>query len=142
MDGELSSEDAAAVRRHMATCPECRRGFEALLQTDAMIKGMAPVEPSADFDRTFWRKVADLDDRRAGRSWLRTLLTGWRPLLASGLAAGAAAVIFIYNARDTGPSAEEVFIAQNMELLENYDLIDQLDMLEQWDDIESMKEPS
>jgi anti-sigma factor RsiW len=142
MDDELPPEQKAAIRRHMESCPVCRQRYEALQQADAMVKGMKPLEPSADFDRTFWRKVADLEDRATSRSWLRTFLTGWRPVLASGLAAGIAAAIFIYTGQSKGPTAEEVFIAQNMELLQNYDVIDHLDMLEQWDAIETMKEPS
>jgi anti-sigma factor RsiW len=142
MDDELPPVQATAIRRHMESCPVCRQRFEALQQADAMIKGMAPLEPSADFDRTFWRKVADLEDRATSHSWLRTLVTGWRPVLASGLVAGLAAAVFIYAGHGKGPTAEEVFIAQNMELLENYDVIDHLDMLEHWDAIETMKGPS
>jgi len=142
MDNQLPPEHAAAVRRHMATCTTCRKRFEALQQADAIIRSMAGSEPSADFDRNFWRKVADLESRRAKRSWLRPLLTGWRPVLASGMAVGVAAVILFYTSQGKEPSPEEVFIAQNMELLQNYDVIDHLELLEQWDAIETMKEPS
>jgi len=142
MDDELPPEDSAAVRRHLETCPGCRDRYAALMRTDATIKGMAALEPSPDFDRTFWRKVADLEDRGKSRAWLRSWLTGWRPLLASGLAAAAAAVILIYSGQVGGPTPEEVFIAQNMELLENYDVLEHLDMLEQLDAVETMKEPS
>jgi len=142
MDDELLPEQKAAIRQHMETCPVCRQRFEALQQTDAMINGMEPLEPSADFNRNFWSKVADLENRATKRSWLRVLLTGWRPVLASGMAAGIAAVILIYTGQGKGPNPEEVFIAQNMDLLQNYDVIDHLDMLEQWDAIETMKEPS
>ncbi len=142
LDGELSAEQAAAVHRHMTTCAACRQRYEALKQTDALIHGMAAHEPAADFDRTFWRKVAELEDRKAGRAWLLTLLTGWRPVLASGLAVGIAAAILFYSNYDKRPSPEEVAIALNMDLLQNYDVIDHLDMLEHWDAIKTLKEPS
>ena len=143
MDDELPPEKAVAVRRHLETCPVCRDRYAALLETDAMVKDMAPLSPSPDFDRTFWRKIAELEDRRDSRPWRRAWLTGWRPLLVPGLAAAAAAVIiFLYTGQDKGPTPEEVFIAQNMELFENYDVIDQLDLLEQLDAVETMKEPS
>ncbi len=142
MDDELPPEHCAAVRRHLETCPACQRRYTALLRTDAMVKGMAPLEPSPDFDRGFWRKIAELEDRGRGRARFRSWLAGWRPLFASGLAAAAAAVIFIYSAQDRGPTPEEVFIAQHMDLLENYDVIEHLDMLEQFDAIEAMKGPS
>ncbi len=142
IDDELPPADAAAVRLHMETCPVCQGRHAALLRADTMIKTMAPLEPSLDFDRAFWGKVADLEARRERRIWLPSWLPGWRPVLASGLAAAAAAVIFIYSGHDKGPTPEEMFIAQNMELFENYDVINQLDMLEQLDVIGAMKEPS
>jgi anti-sigma factor RsiW len=142
VDGELSPAHSAAVRRHIAACPLCRRRFDALQDGDALIRGMPALEPSAAFDRTFWRKIAELEEHRASRAGLRYLLTGWRPLLAAGLAAGVVAVIFMHGARSKRLSPEELFIARNMELLENYDVIDQMDILEQWDVVENMKEPS
>ena len=142
LDGELSPEHAMVVRRHVDRCPECRALFETLQQTDGMIREMAPVEPSVDFDRIFWRKVDELEEHGRRRSWLRYALTGWRPVLAAGLAAGLAAVVFIHSGHERKPTREELFITQNMELLQNFDVIEHLDMLEQWDAIETMKEPS
>jgi anti-sigma factor RsiW len=143
IDGELSPEQSAAVRRHMDQCAACRRQYDILGQTDAMIQGMADLEPSADFDSTFWRKVADRRERGTGRAWLQVLWGRWRPVLAAGVTAAAAAVVILVAiGGSNGPTPEEVFIAQNMELLENLDIIDQLDMLEQLDVVETMEEPS
>jgi anti-sigma factor RsiW len=142
-DGELSAEQSAAVRRHLDQCAACRRQFDLLRQADAAVRAMAPLEPSVDFDRTFWNKVADWEQHRTGRSWLQVLWGRWRPALAAGVAAAAAAVvIFMAVESHRTPTPEEVFIAQNMELLENLDMIDHLDMLEQLDAVEAMKEPS
>ena len=140
MDGELSQAQQEMLHRHMETCPQCRERFQALQKTDAMIREMETPAPTADFDRTFWRKVADLEDRRTKHPWLRFFLTGWRPVLATGVAAGLAAVIFISTGRDQGLTPEEMFIAQNVELLRNFDVIDQLDLLEQWDAVQTMKD--
>lgn len=143
LDGELSPEQSAAVRRHMDHCAECRRHYDILRQTDIMVREMAPLTPSADFNRTFWHKVAELDERRTGLAWLRVLWGRWRPALAAGVAAAAAAVvIFVAIGVNRGPTPEEVFIAQNRELLEDFDMIDQLDMLEQLNAAEAMEEPS
>ena len=38
------------------------------------------------------------------------------------------------------PSAEEVFIADNLEMLGDFELIQRLDLLENWEAIQSMKE--
>jgi anti-sigma factor RsiW len=143
VDGELSAEQSAAVRRHLDQCHACRRQFDILRQTDAAVRAMAPLEPSADFDRTFWSKVAAWEDRRTGRSWLQVFWMRWRPALAAGVAAAAAsAVIFVAVGNRRTPTPEEVFIAQNMELLENFDMIEHLDMLEHLDAVETMEEPS
>ena len=143
LDGELSTEQSAAVRRHLEQCAACRRQYDLLEQTEAMVRQMTPLTPSADFDRTFWDKMADLDERRTGRDWMRFLWGGWRPVFAAGVATAAAAVvIFVAVGGNKGPTAEEVFIAQNMEMLENFEMIDHLEMLEQMDAVEAMKEPS
>lgn len=142
MDNELSDEDAAAVHRHMEICLLCRQRFENLKQTDTMIQNLAPLEPSADFEKTFWRKVADLENRSKFRFPLRFLLSGWRPLLATGMMAGLAAAIFLYTDHEKRLTQEDIYIAQNMELLDDYDVIDHLDMLEQWDIIDTLKDPS
>jgi anti-sigma factor RsiW len=143
MDGELAPEQSAAVRRHMENCPRCRRQFDILRQTDALVQGMETLEPSADFDRTFWRKVADQQERPSSGAWLRSLWVGWRPALVAGVAAATAVVVISVAIRShKGPTPDEVFMAQNMELLENFDMIDHLEMLEHLDAIGTMKEPS
>jgi anti-sigma factor RsiW len=143
LDGELSTGQSAAVRRHMDRCDACRRQYDLLERSDAMVRGMAPLAPSADFDRAFWQKVADLEDRRTGRYWLQVLWGRWRPALIAGVTAtAAAAVIFVMAGVHRGPTPEEVFIAQNMELLENFEIIDHLEMLEQLNAVETMEEPS
>lgn len=142
IDNELPQEIGAAVRRHMEDCHECQQRFEALQKTDEKIRGMATMEPSADFDRIFWRKVDELENRNKEPSWLISMLTGRRPLIAACAIAALMAIFFIYADYNKSLTSEEMFIAQNMELLQDYDLIENLDMLEQWDNIEAVKEPS
>ena len=142
IDNELPAHHEAAVRRHLAGCPQCRQRLEALQRSDAMLRGLESLTPSADFDRSFWRKVDDLQQTRAGRFRLHYWLSGWRPVLATGLAAGVAFAIFLHSHQKPRVSAEEVSIAQNMELLQNYDVIDHLDMLEKLDAGETVKEHS
>jgi anti-sigma factor RsiW len=141
-DGELPPEESGIVVSHLESCPQCRQRFDAIKHADEAIKGMAGIEPSAGFDRVFWRKVADLENRKKSRFRLGALLAGWRPLLATGVAAAIAVAILIYTGQNKKMTQDEALIAQNMELLQDYDLIDQLDMLENWDDIQTVKEPS
>jgi anti-sigma factor RsiW len=143
LDGELAPEQSAAVRHHLEICASCKRQFDILRQTDAVVRGVAPLTPSAGFDSAFWRKVADHQERRTGGGWLRGLWVGWRPALVAGVVAATAVVVISVAIRSQkGPTPEEVFMAQNMELLENFDMIDHLDMLEHLDAVETVKEPS
>ena len=142
IDNELPAKQAAAVQRHLAGCPQCQQRLEALQRSDAMLRGLESLTPSADFDRTFWRKVDGLQKAEAGGFRLRYWLSGWRPVLAAGVAAGLAVAIFLHGHQQQRLSAEEVSIAQNMELLQNYDMIDHLDMLEKLDAGETLKEHS
>ena len=142
IDGELPQGLEEAICRHMEDCPKCRQRFEDLNKTDEMIRDMETMEPSADFERTFWRKVDALEDHKKVSSRLISLLTGRRPLLVAGAIAAFMAIFFIYTVHHGRLTSEEIFIAQNMELLQDYDLIENLEMLEQWDIIEAMEEPS
>jgi anti-sigma factor RsiW len=142
IDDEVYQKVGTAVRRHMEDCHKCKQRFEELQKTDEMIRDMATMEPSADFDRTFWSKVNELENRNKERSRLISILTGRRPLIAAGAIAALMAIFFIYTGHNGRLTSEEMFIAQNMEMLQDYDLIERLDMLEQWDNIEAVKEPS
>jgi anti-sigma factor RsiW len=139
-DDELSPEEAEAVKLHMETCPLCRQRFEVIHRNDAIIRDMTALEPSVDFERTFLLKVADLETRGKRISWVNSLFTGWRPIMASGMMASAIAAFLIFTGQDRQLSQEDVLIAQNIELLQDYDLIDHLDILEQWDLIDNMKD--
>jgi hypothetical protein len=100
---------------------------------------MATIEPSADFDRTFWRKVAEIEKPGKSLAWYGFLLTGWRPVMATGILAVLTAFIFIYAGQKGKVTPEEVVIAQNIELLKDYEIINDLDLLENLDAIEKTK---
>lgn len=142
LDGELPEAEANRLRRHIRACTACSDNLEALVQNDALIRELPEIEPSAQFERTFWSKVESFDQQREKRTWWRFWLSGWRPV-AAGALAGAMAVALLFNAgRDRQLSPEEIFLAENAELLEAYELIENLDMLEHWDAIELMEEQS
>lgn len=142
MDGELSEHHAQSVHRHIASCDLCRQRLADLKTADAMIHGLKVLEPSADFERTFWRKVDHLEARDRNHWWTRWLYPVWRPALATGLAAGLAITVFILSGPDNGVGIEDRFIAENIELLNDYDLLQNLEILENWDAMDAMKELS
>ncbi|MGD9367756.1 MAG: zf-HC2 domain-containing protein [Desulfobacteraceae bacterium] len=138
LDGELPGPQSDAVARHLESCPRCRQTLASLKHTDEMVRGLPPLEPSARFDRTFWQQVGTLEKRQKRYAWLRYLFSGWRPVLAGGLAGIVAVVIYISGNKALSP--EEMFIAEHMELLEDFDMIGNLEMLEHWESIEAMRD--
>ncbi len=138
LDGELPQAQSDAVKAHLDVCPECLGVVETLRRNDTLIRDLPALEPSADFDRTFWEKVNTLEkgDRRFG---VRRFFSGWRPVWAGAMAGLAVAVVIYLNTADP-LTPEEVFIAEHMELLEEYDLIGQLEMLEDLEAFDTMKE--
>lgn len=141
LDGELSEAQTVEVKAHLADCPDCRRTVDTMRHTDTMIRDLAPLEPSAAFDRSFWTKVDAHDAKSRSRPWTRYLFGGWRPAWTGAMAGLAVAVLIYFNAADP-LSPEEVFIAEHMEFLEEYDLIGQLEMLEHLEATDAMKELS
>jgi anti-sigma factor RsiW len=141
LDGELTEAQTAELKIHVAECHTCRRTLETLRHTDALIRDLPPLEPSAEFDRTFWEKVDALESQSRYRLWAGYLLGGWRPIWAGAIAGLAVAVLIYFGGTDP-LSPEEVFIAEHMELLEDFDLIGQLEMLEHLDATDAMKELS
>jgi hypothetical protein len=142
MDGELTKQQAHNVRQHIQGCESCRRRLADLKTTDTLIQGLEAIEPSVNFDRSFWSKIDRFEARRTNRWWIRWMYPIWRPAFATGLAAGLAMGLFILNSPDKGVDIEDRFITENIELLNDYDLIYNLDILENWNAIEAMKELS
>ena len=141
VDGELSPAQQEEVRRHLDGCPACRQDLATLQRNDARLRQMPGLTPSADFNSTFWRKVEQLEARPGRTAWLRYLFSGWRPLVAGGLA-GLAAAVFIAYGPYRALTQEEMFIADNIELLDDMDIVRHLDMLESWEALEAMEEQS
>ncbi len=138
LDGELSQVQSEALKAHLDVCPTCRRTLATLRDNDALIRDLPALEPSTDFDRTFWKKIDALEDE-IRRPWLQHLFRGWRPVWAGAMAGLVVAVMIYFKSADP-MTPEEVFIAEHMEFLEEYDLIGQLEMLEHLEAIDAMKE--
>ncbi len=57
VDGELSPDRAARVERHVQSCSSCSAVVAGLRQVNAL-PPFPLIEPSAEFDRMFWTKLA------------------------------------------------------------------------------------
>ncbi len=142
LDDELSPADASAVRGHLAGCPVCRQHLADFKAIDEMTRTLPNLEPSDGFERTFWSKVAILEEKRKIPSWLAYLLSGWRPILVGGLTAGLVAGIFALTNPVKQVNRDERFIAENIEFLDDYDLIRHLDLMEEWEELQVMEDQS
>ena len=91
---------------------------------DALLRLDEDVEPSPELDQRVFAAIAA---EKKQRSWLRALL---RPLVLGPLAGAAVAALVAVVFLPRGPSAEELFIAENAEMLRELDMMRELDAAE------------
>ncbi len=141
IDSELSLEEAAKVQSHLETCKYCRSQWQALENTDKFLQKLEEIEPTRDFETTFWEKVDDIEDKKRKWSFLNILFSGWRPYAAT-----AAVLVFVIalmlSFRSSGYTPEDMIIADHLELFQDLEVIDRLDLLENIDIIMMLEEKS
>ncbi len=144
LDQSLSAFRMSKVSSHLQVCESCRRKLSDLTgqyeRMDEMIRSLPEIQPSPGFDAGFWRKVAELEQERARPKRLEYLFNRWRFALAAAVTAGLVTAFIILSSNYATHSAEEMFIADHMEMLNELDLIERLDLLENWEAIQTMKE--
>ena len=152
VDGELPKARAARLELHLRTCDSCSADVRALGQ----LSGLAPpaeIEPSADFDRVFWARLAEARQQKAPSALSQAFFSA-KSFFASpaglSLSVGLAMGVFmvsLYLMRPVTqvslPRQQELKAAaeldlyanfdviQNSEALENFELIEMLDQLKQ-----------
>lgn len=143
-DQALSQFQMDRVQRHLQTCAVCRNRLatltDAVRQTDEMIRGLPQMSPSPGFDDAFWEKLAVSTDKRKLPLWLERVFYDRRPVFAAAMTVILLAVLVLFPSDDPAPTAEEVFIADHMEMFEELELIERLDLLENWESIQAMEE--
>jgi hypothetical protein len=144
MDGELAGPVMDRMRIHLGKCPVCRSSLEKIESANALMLEIPGMEPSADFDLHFQEKLAALtapDAPKPGifHSLWTFLSTTWRPYALGTAAAGALAFFILTGSNDSGLAVEEIFLAENLEILQEYELVSNLEFFENLDLIETMK---
>gem|GEM_PF-3258205 len=81
LDGELSSQERAALEAHLERCPRCREELASLRAVSTLVASLPQVEPSEQFRRALNREISAHRPRR----WLRPL-----PIFAGDLIPGLA----------------------------------------------------
>ncbi len=144
LDQALSASGMDRVRHHLKSCLECRRKLAALSRSydrmDQMIRNLPEIKPSPTFDAVFWRRVAQLEEKRHRPTWTERLFSAWRPLLAAGAAAAVMTTFVLFRPGYLDPSTEEIFIADHIEMLKEFELIESLELLENWEAVQAIKE--
>lgn len=143
IDGELSVDQETLVRRHLDACPECRKAYETLTTMDNLLRSVANVSPTADFSRSFWKKVDAAEARRFwGSAVFKGLFPAWRPSLAAVSALAiliAGSMLFYRSESETNDSAISG-IAENMTFYGDYEIVQNLELFENWEAITSLEE--
>lgn len=126
----------AAVRGHVDGCPACRGELARLEAGVAALRaGSPPVEPSPFFAvRLAARLAAEPPPRRRGLAGLAGVLgrTPWRLAAAGGLAAAlAVGIVLVQRTR----SADELAVADRLELLEDLEVVASLGDVDGPDDV-------
>lgn len=137
LDGALEAERAGKLKAHLEACAACRSESERLRRAVEATRAVPPTEPSADFSRRFFERLAQ--EKREGR-WGRLLEQAprWALAGAGGLAAVALGVTILLSR--PGASDEDRIIARHLELFSDYEVISMLPLLEDMEFIEAMDE--
>ncbi len=150
-DGELGPERAAGVERHVSGCSRCAAVVKEVRDLNALAPP-SPIEPSADFDRVFWTRLAQARQEEAP-SCLESLYDSARQLLTRpaglSLAVGMAMAVFVvalYLMRPIAPAGlpqeqrRELMAAADLDLYANLDVIQDSEALENFELIEALDE--
>ena len=142
LDEELSHSEADKVRLHIKTCRDCRKEVESLRFTDGFITGLPETELAVGFDKSFWEKIAHIEEKKRRWSLPDIFSFRWQHYFTGAIMAVLIAAFIFFNNRTSVPGNEDEIIAEHLELLRDYELIDHLDLLENWDIIITLKEKS
>lgn len=148
VDGELSPERAGRVERHVQTCSSCSAVVAGLRQVNALPQP-ASIEPSAEFDRLFWTKLAEIRQEteelhclERWRSAAKLFFTRPAGLSLSAALALGVLVVTLYLVRPPHAALpqQEIIAAADLDLYANLDIIQYSEALENFELIQMLDE--
>ncbi len=126
---ELPLAQADQVRQHLSSCGACRSEARALSKLDVLLARARSVEPSADFEPEFWRRIAEQQRPERRPRWRS--VGRWPLALGAAVAAAAVVILFVAlwpRSRDrAGEGLAE--IEHNLDFYQQFDVIEQMDVL-------------
>jgi anti-sigma factor RsiW len=141
LDEELAPEARARVEAHLADCAACRAELERLWKALGALDALPATQPGPGFEA---RLEAALARERKPAWWARWLRPA--PALALG-GALAAALLLVVLVQGTAPPAgprllpaDELAVAERLELFADLEALEQLELLEDLEAIESLEE--
>jgi len=146
VDGELLPDRAGRLERHVESCGSCSAVVAELRRLNAL-PPPAVIEPSADFDRMFWTKLAQArsdQEPEAGRL-LPVMRSFFIRPAGLAVAAGFALIVFVVSLYFLRPPnaalpQQELMAAADLDLYSNLDVIQNSEALENFELIEILDE--
>ena len=149
LDGKLREDVLHEVRKHLASCSECRSGLSPQDMMEILPVLDESIEPSENFTSRFY---AELEKRRREVPEERSAPSGMKPswLLgwSRGLAAAAALVVLVAvgvyfkqspsRPPDTSAVFYELEVTENLAFFQDMGLIENLELFEDLDVIENL----
>ena len=120
LDGELPDLERARVEEHLKSCAACAAERDGLAAAMKSLAAVAPVEPSAALRRAV---LAAVDGEPQGLRARFQALFSIRFLVPAAAAAGAVAVLALAARPPDPAAAEDLAIAEHLELLQDYDVV-------------------
>jgi len=148
VDGELPVDIVARVERHVRACSSCSAVVAGLRQVNALPQPPL-IEPSAEFDRIFWTKLAGVrrePEQHYGLERLRSAAKAFftRPAglsLSAGLALGVFVVtLYLLRPPYAALPQQEAMVAADLDLYTNLDVIQYSEALANFELIQMLDE--
>lgn len=141
-DGELPDFQMEEIRSHLEKCEACRKQLTMLQITDRVIRNIPEIEPSRNFEKNFWKKIAEIEEKKNRRSIFAFFQFRYKPFVLASLIMMVIAGFVLWSHTPRSPELREIVIAENLELLQNFQEINHLELLENWDNIMKSDEKS